>query len=145
MGLSKVEEKNYAQILYTRDNLTAKEVAERVGVTQKTIGKWIKDENWDRLKRSLLITKKQQIALFYDQLAAINQMIAERDKKYPNPQEANTITQITSSIQKLETETSIGQVVEVARAFIEFVREFDLDFAKKVTQHFDAFIQMKMK
>ena len=144
MGLKKKEERNYAQILYTNEHLTAKEVAKRVGVTQKTIGKWIKEGNWDKLRKSLLITKQQQISLFYNQLDALNKAIGESEQGYPTAQQANSISQITAAIQKLEVETSVGQTVEVARDFINYVREYDLDAAKSITAHFDGYIQSKI-
>jgi transposase len=145
MGITKKEEKNYAQILFVSENLTAKEIAARVGVSEKTVGKWIKDGNWEKLRKSLLITKQQQISMLYDQLAFINNDIANREVKVATSKEADVISKITSSIQRMEIETSIGQIVEVAKNFIEFVREYDLAFAKDATKHFDSFIQTKMR
>ena len=145
MGITKKEEKNYAQILYVNENLTAKEIAGRVNVSEKTVGKWIKDGNWEKLKKSLLVTKQQQISMLYDQLAFINEDISSREIRVATVKEADVIAKITSSIQRMEVETSIGQIVEVARNFLEFTREYDLDFAKEATKHFDAFIQSKMR
>lgn len=145
MGISKVEEKNYAQILFVEQGLTAKEIAGRVKVSEKTIGKWIKDGKWEHLKKSMLVTKQQQIGLLYDQLAFINAEIVNRESKVASAKEADVISKITTSIQRMEVETSIGQIVEVARSFIEFLRSYDLDLAKEVTKHFDSFIQHKMK
>ncbi|MCH4831227.1 hypothetical protein E5F92_000445 [Flavobacterium columnare] len=48
MGLAKKQEKEYAKVLYldTKQNLQKKEIAERVGVRENTLIKWIKDEDW---------------------------------------------------------------------------------------------------
>jgi transposase len=81
MPISKKEEKNYAQILYVKDNLTAKEIAGRVSVSEKTVGKWIKDGGWDKLRKSLLVTKQNMISMLYDQLDHITNLIAEREVK----------------------------------------------------------------
>ena len=43
MALKKSQEHEFAKILYVHQNLTQKEIAERVSVTEKTIGKWISD------------------------------------------------------------------------------------------------------
>lgn len=59
--------------------------------------------------------------------------------------DADIISKITASIKRLETETSIGDTVEVARAYIEFVSAQDLELAKKITGYFDLFINDKMK
>ena len=183
MALSKTAEKEFAQMLYTSKNLTQKEIAERVKVTEKTIGKWVTEGGWDKLRRSMLTTKKQQIGMLYDQLEWQNNQIATRqiirdipayllkpktrvDKKtghvettYPEfdpedypvkignvatSKEADVIVKVTSSIQKLENETSIGNIVEVAKDFIEFVRDIDFAKSKEITTLFDLFINEKM-
>lgn len=145
MAITKKEERNYAQILYVNENLTAKEIAARVGVTQKTMGRWIKDGKWDQLRKSMLVTKQKMITMMYDQLEALNNSIAERTPAIPDGKEADIISKITTSIQRLETEASIAETIEVAKSFIDYVREYDLDLAKEITEHFDSYIQQKMR
>lgn len=48
--MAKDRERRTAQILYVDHNLTAKEVAERVGVSEKTIGDWVDKHNWKSLR-----------------------------------------------------------------------------------------------
>lgn len=48
--MAKDRERRTAQILYVDHNLTAKEVAERVGVSEKTIGDWVDKHNWKALR-----------------------------------------------------------------------------------------------
>jgi len=68
MGISKTQEKEYARILYVSERITYKEIAERVGVTEKTVGKWAEAGNWDRLRKSLLTTRQSQLVHWYNQL-----------------------------------------------------------------------------
>lgn len=183
MALRKQQERDYAKALFLAGGLTQKEIAEKVGVTEKTLCKWIKDGKWETLKKSLLTTKQSQLSELYDQLEFINNEIKTRPIVYDFPlfllkpikvkdedgserleypvfnkedypikignvatsKDADIISKITSSIKRLETETSIGDTVEVARAFIEFVRPQDLELAKKITNLFDAFINAKIK
>lgn len=145
MAITKKEERNYAQILYVNENLTAKEIADRVGVTQKTMGRWIKDGKWDQLRKSMLVTKQKMITMMYDQLEALNNSIAERTPAIPDGKEADVISKITTSIQRLETEASVAETIEVAKSFINYVREYNLELAKEITEHFDSYIQYKMK
>ena len=144
MAITKKEERNYAQILYVNENLTAKEIAKRVGVTEKTMGRWIEDGKWKDLRKSMLVTKQNQIVRLYNQLEALNNDIASREKPIPNAKEADIMAKITTSIQRMETEASIAETIEVAKSFINFVREYDLKLAKEITEHFDSFIQSKM-
>ena len=163
MGLSKVQEKEFAKSLFIGGGLTQKEIAERISVTEKTLIKWIKVGKWDSLKKSLLTTKQNQLSFLYDQLDYLNTEISKRPNafeanekidpidllvqrgKYATSKEADVIIKLTTAIKKLETETSIGDTVEVARNFIEFVRPQNLELAKTITNLFDVFITAKMK
>lgn len=177
MGLKKTEQKEYAKFLFTEKNLTQKEIAEKVGITEKTLKTWIdaNDGEWRKLKKSLMTTKAQQISMLYDQLARINEEIECRpivrksmtipvklDKEgnpttkapeydpiilsnVPTSKEADIITKITNAIQKLEGETSIGETVQTAMTFCEYVRDFDFEMAQKISEYFDMFIRQQLK
>lgn len=44
--MAKERERRTARILYVENNMTAKDVASRVGVTEKTVGDWVEKGNW---------------------------------------------------------------------------------------------------
>lgn len=159
MGISKAQEREYARILYVNERITFKEIAERTGVTEKTIGKWADADNWDKLRKSLLTTRQSQLVHWYNQLEAINEYIAERpdlivkgesvpnplQKNIPTNAEADTMSKITSNIQRLETEIGLGEYVEVSKKLLTFVQSVDLDDAKKFKNYIDEFISSKLK
>ena len=182
MALRKPQEADYAKVLFINQNLTVKEIAEKVGVTEKTLAKWRIDGGWDKLKRTLLVTKKQQIGMLYEQLEWQNTQIATRPLVYDVPayllkpkavkdttgltelvypkfreedypvkignvatsKEADVISKITASINRLETETTLGHIVQVAEEIIEFTREYNYPLSKELTTAFDMFINHKM-
>lgn len=170
MARRKQKEFDYAKMLYVNQRLTKKEVAARVGVTEKTLGKWVDHEKWDNLRKSMLVTKDTQLTNLYNQLEWINNHISERDVIYDlpagvhptdkdfnpakyrvvqgnvaNSKEADAISKITGAIQKLETETSMGDTIEVAMKFIDFVRADNFELSKKITDYFDAYINTLVK
>lgn len=177
MGLKKTEQREYAKFLYTEKNLTQKEIAEKVGVTEKTLKTWIEanDGEWKKLKKSLMTTKAQQITMLYDQLARLNEEIENRpivtksmttpvklDKEgkpmfkapeydpvvlsnYPTSKETDSIAKITNAIHKLEGEVSIGETVQIAMTFCEYVREIDFEMSQKISELFDMFIRQQLK
>ena len=146
MARVKKKEKDHAKLLYldSKENFTIKEIAQRVGVRQNTVISWIKKEKWDTLKKSLLITRKNLINQWFDQIEWLNNDINTRDKKAPTAQEANTLAQLAAAIKKLETETSIAEIYEVATSFLEFVKPQDFDLYKRLIPLFDAYINSKM-
>lgn len=145
MGISKAQEREYARILYVNERITFKEIAERTGVTEKTIGKWAEADNWDKLRKSLLTTKQNQLVHWYNQLEALNENIAKRDLPVPDSKEADIMSKITSNIQRLETETGIGEYVEVSRKLLTFIQSVNLDEAKNFKNYIDEFINSKLK
>lgn len=144
--LTTAQKKEWAQLLYISGDLTQKEIAQKVGTTEKTMSKWARDGDWEKLRKSLLTTKSEQLRLMYDQLDRINQHINNRtENKYANSKEADSILKLTAAIKNLETETSVGQIIEVATNFIRFIQRDSINDAKFVTNLFDAFIKEKLK
>lgn len=87
MGLKKTEQKEYAKFLFTEKSFTQKEIAEKVGVTEKTLRSWISanDNEWKKIKTSLMATKATQIKNYYTQLENLNEQIATRKVIYDIP------------------------------------------------------------
>lgn len=71
--------KNLAETIYLSDDvLSQKDVAEKVGITEKTLGKWIAQYGWSEKRKSLLVTKKSQLVNLYNQLEKLNDEIRTR-------------------------------------------------------------------
>jgi predicted DNA-binding protein YlxM (UPF0122 family) len=140
MGLSKDKEREYARILYVSERITAKEIAERVGVSEKTIGKWIELYGWDKLRQSLLTTRQNQLVHWYNQLDAMNNEIAQRTPPVPISKEADTMSKITANIQRLETSIGLGEYVEVGTKLLTFIQQIDLGDARTFKNYLDEFI-----
>jgi len=63
---------------------------------------------------------------------------------FASSKEANTIAVITTSIKRLETETSIAEIYEVATGFLDFIKPQDFDLYKRLVPLFDVFINSKL-
>lgn len=183
MAVRKQVEKDLAKILFVNEGATQKEIATRLDVSEKTVGKWAKDGDWDKLKVSMLVTKDNQLTSLYRQLENLNTEIATRPivrdiptkllspikvrdsdgnerlempvytaedfpikiGNFPTSKEADMISKLTSAIKRLETETNIGETVEVSKQLIQFVRTIDSAFSSQLLKYCDLFIQDKMK
>ena len=140
------QKKELAKVLFTRNQFSQKEIAERVGISEKTMSKWVNDEDWEKLRKSLLTSKEEQLRMMYDQLNTLNVYITEQTETgIPDNRQADTIIKLTTAIKNLETETNVGQSIEVGMAFVRFVQRDDTDFAKRVTDYFDAFVKERLK
>lgn len=143
------EKKDFAKILFIKENLSQKEIAEKVGVAEKTISKWVNanNEEWKRLRQSIIITKDEQLRRIYDQLDELTKCIHSREegKRYSIKGEADTIVKLTTAAKNLETDASVADIIEVSKRFLNWLRPVDLDKAKEIAAFLDSFIKDQLK
>lgn len=144
--LNNSQKKQWAQTLYLRENLTQLEIAERVGVSRVTVSKWVRDGKWEEQKAGITLTRQEQVANLYRQVAEINRTIATRHEgeRFPNSKEADILGKLSAAIRNMEQETGIADVISVLTAFIEWLRPLDLDKSKELTRLADAFIKDRL-
>lgn len=140
------QKKEWAAMLYLKENHTQVEIAEKVGVSKVTINKWVKGEKWEERKAGITLTREEQIKNLYRQVAEINEVISgrEKGKRFATTAEADTLVKLSGAIKKMETETGIADMISVATRFIEFLRTIDLDKAKDIARLFDVFIRQNL-
>ena len=136
--LTIAQKKEYAGVLYLKDNLTQQEIAEKVGVSRQTLSKWIKAEKWEERKVGITLTREDQISNLHRQVAEINKVIMEREagKRYATPSEADT-----AAIKKMESDVGIADIISVGMRFINWLRPVDMNKAKEFTGLWDMFIK----
>lgn len=144
--LNASQKKEWAKTLYLKENLTQQEIADRVGVTRVTVNSWINKEKWEEQKTGITLTREEQVANLYRQVAEINRTIANRSlgERYANSKEADILGKLSSAIEKMEKEVGIADIISVLTGFIEWLRPVDLEKAKEFTKLADAFIKDKL-
>lgn len=145
MPMNIEQKRDFAKLLYVRERLTQKEVAKRVDAGEHAVGRWVKDGGWDKIRRSLLVTKHEQIAMLYGQLEAQNTVINEREVKVANNKEADVISKLCAAIRSLETEVNIGDRIEIGMEFGEYIRQNAPEKVGDMVELFDSYIKTKIK
>jgi predicted DNA-binding protein YlxM (UPF0122 family) len=147
--LTNKQKKEWAKSEYLRGDLSQKEIAEKVGISTVTMTKWVNDpeDNWDRLRKSMLITREAQLTRLYIQLDELNSSIMGKPqgKRFADSKEADTISKLAGAIKTLETEASISDVVEVSKRFLNWLRPLAPHKAKEVAAMFNDFIKSLLK
>lgn len=141
---SRQKKRELAKQIYLRDNLSQKEIAEMVDVSQKSLSKWIKEERWDTEKSAYTITREQQIQRIYAHISAINDTISQREagQNVPTAKEADTLNKLATTIKKLENEVGIAEVIGVSMKVCNFLRnKGKIDEAKEAAGWFNAYIK----
>ena len=144
--LTNAQKKEWAKTLYMRENLTQQEIAERVGVSRVTVSNWVRAGKWEEQKAGLTLTRQEQVANLYRQVAEINRAISARaeGERFPNSKEADILGTLSAAIRNMEQETGIADIISVLTGFIEWLRPFDLEKAKELTRLADAYIKDKL-
>lgn len=144
MEMSRQKKRELAKQIYLRDNLSQKEIADMVDVSQKSLSKWIKEERWDTEKSAYTITREQQIQRLYSHISTINDNISARDagKNVPDAKEADTLNKLATAIKKLENEVGISEVIGVSMKICNFLRaKGEVEAAKTAAGWFNAYIK----
>lgn len=144
--LTTKQKKEWAGVLYLKENMTQAEIAEKVGVSRITINKWVKAEKWEEHKTGITLTREWQISNLYRQVEELNKTINSRPKglRYASSQEADTIVKISGAIKKMETECGISDIISVFCNFLEWLRAIDLEKTKEISRLYDAYIKDKL-
>lgn len=141
------DKKEKAKSLFLTGQYSQKEIAEIVGVSEKSVSKWKEEGDWESFKVSLLTTRENELRRLYKMLSVLNDDIdTKAELKIPiNSKEADAVLKLTSAIKNLELETSIADKVEVGIAFINVVRTEDIDLSKKIAAWFDVYLKQFIK
>lgn len=146
-SVSNAQKKEFAKTLYLKEDLDQKAIARKIGISEQTISKWANEGNWKGMKKSLLTSKQDRLIGLYDQLAWVekkNKEAIEDDDPETNPN-YDAIAKISKSIERLEKDAGVGDMIKTVIALINFVEKEDIEAAKTVSHWGYIFIQDKMK
>jgi len=136
----KRQAKQLARELFLNGRYSRKELAEMVGVTEKTLRRWIEAENWEKLKISVSITRKKLLQEAYQQLDNINQYIKNELNGIPNKEMADAKAVIRKEIETL-SDRPLYQYIEVTEELIEYIGKTDPKKLVECTETIRNFIE----
>lgn len=142
--MKNAEKKELARSLYTKSQLNRKQIAVQVGTTEKTLRKWIDEENWDAIKDSLQITRPQLLQESYQQLAAINKKIKEELGGVPNKELSDAKGVIRKEIEAFSVQP-LYKYIEVFEEFIDFLSKNEPSLINPFTDASQNFINQISK
>ena len=143
--------KDYARMLYLKDNLSQAEIATRVGTSAQTITKWKADGNWESLKANFVISRQETLSRTYAQINQIFDSLEGNDIEGPRvvrliqSKEADTLSKLAATAKALETELSISIYIDVFIKFGNWLRDADFILSKKMVELQDAFIKEQLR
>lgn len=127
--------KQHAEEIFMNTDLTLKEIAAIIGVSENTIGKWAGKGFWAEKKTLKQSSRQESINNLYKRLLAQS---ADKDCS------SDEIKKTTSSIKDLEdSRTTIPDKIELFMDFIKFLRlrNVEIEFLKQVNVYQNEMIQ----
>ena len=138
--LSLKDKKKLAEQLFVHNDMDGKEVAQQIGVTEKTISNWRTVGHWDNLRSAKTLTKDNLVRNLYEQAYLITERAKEANKTLTSA-ETDQLVKIATSIEKLDKKHSLQLVIQVFKNFNNYVKQVDLDFAKVLTDMQRKYLQ----
>jgi len=131
-----------AHDLYFQTDMPQTQIAELLNVNRKTLYLWMKEGNWQQVKRSARHTPSILAEQYYRQLAAINDKIdAREDQPYPTREEAEIIRKLTLTIGRIKTGQTMSEHIETMTRFMEQLKTEAPALVKEILPYTDSFIK----
>lgn len=134
----------WAKLLFTKEKLTQKEIAAKVGVREATLSKWVRSKGWEKERASIMTTRHAQLAMWYQQLDDLNKLIISRNEGLRHPQgaESDTISKLSAAIKNLEIETSVAESINVLTKVLEHARHnLPFERVQELSKYLDSYIK----
>lgn len=144
---SKSDARKLAREYFLTTDKTQAEIADIVGVNQKTIREWKQEEDWELQKAATNITPRKTIAGFYMQLETLRKIIDDREqgKNFPDSKESDIIMKISKSIKMLQKSLTLTDYINAFEDLTKFGLNIDPELTKKFTDIMREFVLVKTK
>lgn len=139
------DRKEFAEALFMQ-GMPQNSIAEKVGVSANTVGKWVKDGCWGEKRTAQSLTRKEVVNNVLRSLNALALKLGEADLKDVSGL-ADQIAKLSATISKLDKEASVVDFIECFMAFgrwLEYQAETDpaitAEFRRMVNKYQNKYI-----
>jgi transposase-like protein len=128
--------------LYFQTNLTQAQIAERAGISTRTLYDWMKQGNWKTLKANSRLMPAQIVDDIYNHISHLNWKIKTRDfeDRYPSKEEAETLRKLISTIPKIKLNVSKGESAQAMVNFVSWLQTRNNDAAIFISDFIDEYL-----
>jgi len=136
------EKQQQAKNLYFQSDLNKTQIAELLNVSRSSIHYWIKENNWQRLKKSAAMMPSIIAENCYMIMDNFTQSLLSefRIKRPITHQEADTLHKLTLTIGKLRKRSTINENMEMFAYFMENINKKAPELAEQVQPFVDDYI-----
>ena len=145
-SLEKEKKRALAKDLYV-SGYSMQDLADKIGVTRQTVGKWCKEDGWQEIRAARNITRAELVNKL---LLAIDKLICQvNDSNDPTMIAGlgDKLSKLSSVIQKLDKQTTVVDTIDVFMAFSKWLEyraqtddEITPELRKTINRLQDTFI-----
>jgi predicted transcriptional regulator len=135
-----------ARELYFNTELTQAQIADRIGVCQKTVSTYISENKWAALKKRADQMPAMLLEQLYSELEELNYRIASRlrGERFATKEEAEIRRKTMYSIATIKGRQSAATHTEVLLNFIASVARENADDARLILKYTDEYLLGEM-
>lgn len=145
-SLEKEKKRALAKDLYV-SGYSIQDLADKIGVTRQTVGKWCKEDGWQEIRAARNITRPELVNKL---LLAIDKLICQvNDSNDPTMIAGlgDKLSKLSSVIQKLDKQTTVVDTIDVFMTFSKWLEyraqtddEITPELRKTINRLQDTFI-----
>jgi transposase len=133
--------KKHAYFLFVENGLDAKAISDMLGVSENTISKWNKAEDWKGQRTRRMLAPDKLISHYYEQSEVIIQTAKDENRPLTSS-EADALVKLASAISKLDKKVDVSITTSVLRRFNNYLLQIDLELSKAFIPHEKGYVQM---
>ncbi|MBS1587689.1 MAG: hypothetical protein JSS82_19305 [Bacteroidetes bacterium] len=138
----KEQQQEQARELFFQSDLTRSQIAEQVGVSEKTIYLWTKEGDWRKLKSASRLMPSMIVEHFYSQIQELNDNIRSREPghRFPTVQEAEVFRKLVLTAERLKKKQTRGEYSEMFQKFMQWLLPQNEEHLKLFTNYANSFL-----
>ncbi len=140
----KTTQNQLAKDLYFGTHKSQKEIADEVGISQKTLYLWIKKGAWDELRTASLAAPAIMVDNFSHMVVELQTEIGQRpvSNRFPTQQEIECLRKLVTCIVKLKDYASTGMNMQVMADFATYIGP-DEEFKQKLQLYAEGYFKAR--
>jgi len=141
------EKYRQARDLFFQTDLTQAEIARIIGISTRTLFRWMKQDEWKRIRRAARLAPAALVESYYVQLHDLNSAICSRQpgQRFPTYQEAEINRKMVYSLGKLKGQVAQPENIQMMMSFTSFLYKQNPGLAQQVIEYSNDFLIKEAK